>query len=337
MATNNLPPTMKAVIHNQSTGTLTLDDSAPLPVLKDGEHLIKIDAAAITTGELLWPRPADLNLSTPAVEAAGTVITAPSTSEFKPGDKVYFRTQYPRAGSAREYSIGLEKEMATRPSNMSAEQAAAVPVSALTAWQALLTKVNLNALLDARNGHQPDRKLRVFINGASGGVGLFLTQLAHLAGCEVVGTSTNEKLVREMGADEVINYKKTSITKWLDSHEDSRFDFVLDLVGGNSLGEAWHAAAEHGLVLTIVPPADMQWKFDLDLPAGISSTVTGKFFLMETNGKHLQQITKLIEDGKLRSVVDSVYKLDDYKKAFERLASGRAVGKVVLQIHSERD
>jgi len=79
----------------------------------------------------------------------------------------------------------------------------------------------------------------------------------------------------------------------------------------------------------------MEWKFDLDRPAGISSTVSGKFFLMDTNGKQLQQITKLIEDGKLRSVVDSVYKLDDYEKAFERLSSGRAVGKVVLQVRSE--
>jgi len=229
---------MKALIHNQSAGTLTLNDSAPLPIPKDDEHLIMVDAAAITTGELLWPRPADLTESTPAVETAGIVITAPSTSKFKPGDKVYFRTQYPRAGSAREYSIGLEKEMAIRPSNMSAEEAAAVPVSALTAWQALLTRVNLNNLLETQNGHQPDRKLRVFINGASGGVGLFLTQLAHLAGCEVVGTSTNEKLVRDMGATEVINYKQTTITQWLNTHQDSRFDLVFDLVGRDSLAEA---------------------------------------------------------------------------------------------------
>jgi len=335
MASNNLPRTMKALIHNQTTGTLTLDNSAPLPIPKDDEHLIRVEAAAITTGELLWPRSADLTKSIPAVETAGVVIKAPSTSRFKPGDKVYFRTQYPRAGSARQYSIGLENEMAIRPSNISPEEAAAVPVSALTAWQALLTRVNLNAFLATQNGHQPDHKLRVFINGASGGVGLCLTQLARLAGCEVVGTSTNEKLVRDMGADEVINYKETTITKWLNSHKDSRFDLVVDLVGRASLAEAWHAAAEHGLVVTLVPPADMQWKFDLDRPAGISSTVTGKFFLMDTNGRRLQQITRLIEDGKLRSVVDSIYKLDDYKKAFERLSSGRAVGKVVLQIRSE--
>ncbi|KAK5937732.1 hypothetical protein PMZ80_009861 [Knufia obscura] len=324
---------MKALIHNQSMGTLKLDESAPLPTTNNGEHLIKVDAAAITTGELLWPRPAELNESVPGVEAAGTVVTALSTSQFKPGDQVYFRTQYPRAGSAREYSIGLESEMAIRPSNVSAEEAAAVPVSALTAWQALLTKIDLNSLLDGQNGSQPNRRLRVFINGASGGVGLFLTQLAHLAGCQVVGTSTNEKLVREMGADEVINYKSTSITEWRKSH-DARFDLILDLVGGHSLDEAWHLADEHGTVLTFVPPADMQWKFDLDRPAGISETVSGKFFLMQTNGKHLQQITRLIEDGRLRPTVDSVHRMDDYRQAFDRAFSGRAVGKVVLQVRA---
>lgn len=335
MTNNNLPQTMKALVHNQSTGTLTLVDSAPLPTTKNGEHLIKVDAAAITTGELLWPRPAELIESTPAVETAGTVVVAPSTSKFKSGDQVYFRTQYPRAGSARDYTIALESEMAIRPTNITAEEAAAVPVSALTAWQALLTKIDLNTLLGGQNGEQLNRQFRVFINGASGGVGLFLTQLAHLAGCQVVGTSTNEKLVRDMGADEVINYKKISITEWLKQHEDHKFDLVLDLVGRDSLDEAWHAACEHGLVLTFVPPADMQWKFDLDRPAGISSTVSGKFFLMEPNGEQLQQITKLIEQGKLRSVVDSVYKLEDYQKAFERVSSGRAVGKVVLQVRSE--
>lgn len=161
-----------------------------------------------------------------------------------------------------------------------------------------------------------------------------MTQLAHAAGLWVTGTSSarNAATVREFGADEIIDYTKTSISEWVKNNPDSKFDLVLDCVGGDSLTQAWQAARENGLVLSIAPPKDMVWKFILDRPEGISNTVEGKFFIMEPNSEHLQRITELIEAGKAKAVVDSVFKLEDYQKAFDRVSSGRTTGKVILQV-----
>lgn len=328
------PPTMRGLVHNFSAGSLKLVDAIPVPVPKDDELLIRVEATALTNGELTWPRPPELNESFPGVDAAGVVVTSPASSKFRPGDKVYFRTTYPRAGSARQYSIALEKELALMPKNVSFAEAAAVPVSALTAWQTIFTEAGFNASFDRTGQDNQGHKRRIFINGASGGVGLWAVQLAHTAGFEVVGTSTNEQILRKLGADEVINYKNTSITEWLKSHTE-RFDIVLDLVGGSSLAEAWHAARPHGLVITIVPPADMQWKWDLDAPEGVNPTVKGKFVLMQPDGAQLSFISELIEKSGLRPVVDETFSVEEYERAFARVASGRAVGKVVLQIGGE--
>lgn len=332
MQLKSIPSTMKGLVHNQATGKLVLRDDLPIPTPEGDEYLLKVHSTALTTGELLWPRPAELNESCPGVEMAGIVIKGgPTSTKFRVGDRVYLRTTYPRAGSAREYTLALESEMALQPKNITADEAASVPVSALTAWQAMFSPEGWGASLEDRE------KKSVFVNGASGGVGLWATQLAHQAGFTVVGTSTNESLVKSMGATHVINYITTSITDWLEKHQDWRFDLVLDMVGGDSFLEAWHAAKEDGLVLTIVPPKDFDYWRKLERPAGVSSSVSGRFFLMQPNGKHLHNITRLIETGKAKPVVDSVYALEEFSKAFARLDSGRAVGKVVLHIDKNED
>ena len=330
MATLTIPKTMRALIHNQKLQTLKLIKNSPLPVPSGNEILLKVSAAAITNGELDWPRPPELNESNPGTDMAGIVVSAPASSKFQPGDKVYMRTQYPRAGSAREFSIGLETELALRPKNVSAEEAAAVPVSALTAWQALFVHAGLQRPSYQINGVGTHPQVRVLVNGASGAVGLWMTQLAKMAGCYVIGTCTrkNTALVKGMGADELVDY--TSISQW--AKANGKVDIVLDCVGGKSLEDAWHAAQDNGKVFTIVPAADMVWRWDLTPPEGVSKTVVGKFFIMDTNGEHLSQITKLIEQGKARPVVDSVHRLEDYEKAFERMRSRRAVGKIVLKV-----
>jgi NADPH:quinone reductase-like Zn-dependent oxidoreductase len=159
-----------------------------------------------------------------------------------------------------------------------------------------------------------------------------MTQLAHWARCYVVGTcsSRNESLVRSCGADEIIDYTQTSISEWATEHD--KVDVVFDTVGGKSLQDAWHAVREGGKIITIVPPADMVWKWILDAPEGVSDTIEGKFFVMEPDVAQLRTITELIEAGVARPVVDSVYNLDEYQAAFDRVDSKRAVGKVVLKI-----
>ena len=328
----SLPKTMRGVAHNQKLQKLAFSRALSLPSPGQDEILLKVSAAAITRGELDWPRPPELNESCPGVDMAGSVVSAPEGSKFKAGDKVYMRNEYPRAGSAREYTIGLEKELAIRPKNIMAEEAAAVPVSALTAWQALFVQAGLPSPLEQLNGTAANKKYRVLVNGASGAVGLWKVQLAHLAGCTVTGTctSSNADMVREMGADEVIDYTQTSISAWSENNE--KVDLLLDCVGGKSRDDAWHAIKDHGKLFSIVPPPDMNWVWTYDPPKGVSNTIVGKFFIMEPNGEHLSLITRLIEQGKVRPIVDSVYKLEEYQMAFDRMNSKRAVGKVVLKI-----
>ena len=164
-----------------------------------------------------------------------------------------------------------------------------------------------------------------------------MVQLAILAGATVVGTcsSKNAELVRDMGADEVIDYTQVSISEWAKQHE--KVDLLLDCVGGKSREDAWHAIKEHGKLFSIVPPADMVWVWDYNTPEGISSTIVGKFFIMETNGQHLSYITQLIEHGKVRPTLDSVHQLQDYQAAFDRMKSWNAVGKIVLKVNDESE
>ena len=236
------------------------------------------------------------------------------------------RTTYPRSGSAREFSIALEDELALKPKNITAVEAAAVPVSALTAWQGLFVHAGIPFPSVAH-------ETKVLVNGASGGVGLWYTQLAHIAGCYVVAvcSSKNSALLRSLGADDVVEYDKMPLGQWL-SENETLFDHVFDCVGLERTPECWQAVKPGGRVWTIVPPADMQWKFELDPPIGTRDDVTGRFFVMESNGEQLARITKLIEEDKAMPVVDSVWVLGDFKDAFVRLDSGRAVGKVVVQV-----
>lgn len=259
---------------------------------------------------------------------AGTVVTSPQDSKFKPGDEVYMRTTFPRSGSAREFSIGLEHELALKPKNISAVEAAAVPVSALTAWQGLFVHAGIPFPSVAH-------EIKVLVNGASGGVGIWYTQLAHIAGCHVVAvcSSKNSALLRSLGADDVVEYDEMPLGQWLWENK-TLFDHVFDCVGLEITGECWEAVKPGGGLWTIVPPADMQWKFELDPPidADLEDGVTGRFFVMESNGEQLARITKLIEEDKAMPVVDSVWILGEFKGAFNRLNSGRAVGKVVFEV-----
>lgn len=330
-----IPQTMKALIHNFKTGALYLETTAPVPRPSANEYLIEVHATALCRGELSWPRPEEYNESRPGVEAAGIIVVGPEGGRFAKGKRVYFRTSYPRAGSAGDYSLALESELAVAPTDLSFTEAAAVPVSALSAWQVISKHLGPErSLFEAiREGKALHKKL--FINGASSAVGLWLTQLGVAAGYDVIGTSSHEHLLLSLGAKKVINYKTMSITTWLAS-TDERYDLVIDLVDNlvdcAGTAETWHAAKSGGLVLTLVPPADMNWIFDLDTPADIDPSIKGHFFLMQPVGSDLAQISRLFEEKKIKSFVDSVYPLEQYESAFQRLDSKRAVGKVVIEV-----
>lgn len=306
----------------------------PLPTIGNDDYLVKVHAVTVTGTELLWARPPERTISVPGVEVAGRIVVAPaSSSRFAVGDEIYARTKFDRPGNAREYTVVREAEMALAPKNLTPTEAVTVPMSAQTAWQALFVQGGLKA---PGSGAGHNSSTRVLVNGASGGTGVWLVQLAKHAGAQVVGTCgpSNVEFVRSLGADTVLNYRTTALAQWAEEDPKSKVDLVVDCVGGQSLINAWKTVKDGGLVVTIVPPADSDYKWDLSPPEGVSETIKGKFFIMELNSAQLEQCTRWIEEGKAKAVTDSVWEFEDWKKAFERVDSGHARGKVVLRVES---
>ncbi|KEF57664.1 uncharacterized protein A1O9_05582 [Exophiala aquamarina CBS 119918] len=338
MAAATLPSEMRALLHNIKDQSLVIK-SVPLPIPGPQEYLVKPLAAAFTVGELFWPRPEELSVSTPGVEYVGQIVQSPSaTSKFQRGDRVYARVTYPRPGAARQYTVTTEDEIARTPRNFTTAEAASVPVSALAAWQALFEEFKIE-VPTINSTHSSSTRPRLLITAASGSVGIYAVQLAKLAGLYVVATAgpRNIDLVKSLGADEVLDYTTTDLRTWVAEDPSRRkVDFAFALAGGSSLEQAWHTVKDNGQLLTIVPPPDFNWVFDLDTPDGVSSAVTGRFWIMHPSGAQLEKITELIEAGKLRPLVDSVWEFEDYNKAIERLNSGKTSGKVVLKVNAEQ-
>jgi NADPH:quinone reductase-like Zn-dependent oxidoreductase len=337
---NPLPPKMRSIIQQTaSSKTLTLTNTpVPTPNHEQGEHLIQIKACSPCAGELLWPKnfpPPTARTLIPCPDLAGIVISAPSDSPFQPGDEVYARTNYIRPGNAREYSIAVTDELAHKPKCLSWVQAAAIPVSAQTAWQVLF----IHALGTTGNGNGGEMDLeaakvawagkRVLVTAASGGVGIWLVQLATMLGAEVVGTcgSRNVELVRSLGAKEVLDYRAVDLREWAVQSPSNKVDVVVDCVGGKALGDAWWTVKDGGVVLSIYqPPLQV-------CPDGFEGTsVKDLFFVMQPVRRQLEEISKLVEKGVCRGLVDSVWPLEQYEEAFKRLDGGHAKGKIVFDL-----
>jgi NADPH:quinone reductase-like Zn-dependent oxidoreductase len=137
----------------------------------------------------------------------------------------------------------------------------------------------------------------------------------------------NVDFIKELGVNEVINYKQTTLQEYINNQPTQKFDVVLDCVGGSSLKEAWIAVKSGGTLLSIVQPVEATKPDE-----GVSEGVKASFFIVEQDGLQLERITRLIEDGKIRTVVDSVWAFEEFQKAFEKVESGRARGKVVVDV-----
>lgn len=330
-----IPAFQKAVLQPDKMKTdLTMihDNPVPTPDFSANEHLIRVHTTAITNGELLWtknfqlPEPyATTKILVPCNDVAGTVVSAPPSSLFQPGTEVYARASYLRTGCARPYTILLTEEMAKRPQSLSWAESAAVPMSAETAWQALFA----HAGLEAKKGVGAKGK-RVFVTAASGGVGVWVVQLAKWAGAEVVGTcrGANVDWVRSLGADEVVDHSKVDVKQWA-AQEGKRADVVIDCIGRDALESAWWAVKEGGTIISIFQPPDE--KKPRDAPKVDKSL----FFVMYSDGAQLREVTALIDQGIGKPALDSVFALDDYQAAFEKVASGKTKGKVVLDLSVE--
>jgi NADPH:quinone reductase-like Zn-dependent oxidoreductase len=308
---------MKAVrLHQRGGPEQIVVEEAPLPTPGAGQVRIRVAAAAITPGELEWdetyqnPDKSPRLPTIPGHDVAGTVdALGPGVAGLAVGDGVYGLVDFPLNGSAAEYVVMPAADVALAPKSVDAVQAAAAPLSALTAWQGLFDHGKLAA------------GQRVLIHGGAGGVGGFAVQMARWCGATVIATASSRSavLVRELGADEVVDY---GVTRFEEAVRD--VDLVFDTVGGETQVRSFGTLRRGGKLVSIAKAPDQE----LAEEAG----VTAVFFIVRPSRDQLGEIAGLIDAGRLRVNVEEVYPLEEARRAFERSLAGHLKGKVVLRV-----
>ena len=312
----------------------------PEPVLGDEEVLVQVHATGVN---LLDSKIRDgefkliLPYKTPFVlghDVAGVVVkVGKHVHQFKPGDEVYARPNDLRIGTFAEFVSVKEASLAFKPKNLSMEEAASLPLIALTAWQALVEKAQLK------------KGQKVFIQAGSGGVGSFAIQLAkHLGATVATTTSTaNVAWVKALGADVVVDYKKDDFESVL-----SNYDVVLNSQDGKTLAKSLNILKAGGQLISISGPPTPEFAEKLKLPWFVKQVtralsfgirrkakqrhVDFSFLFMKASGSQLQQITSLIEAGIIHPIVDKVFPFESTNEAMAYVESGRAKGKVVIKV-----
>jgi len=243
-------------------------------------------------------------------DVSGVVVkVGANVSKFKKGDEVYSRPTTMQAGTIAEYTIVKEDEMTIKPANISHEEAASIPLAGLTAWQALVSKGNLQ------------KGQKVLIHAGSGGVGTLAIQMAKQLGAYVASTTstTNVELVKSLGADEVIDYKTRNFEEEL-----SDYDLVIDMMGGEILDKSFKVLKKGGSVISI--------KGEDTKGLAKQYGVHFEVFMMWPSGEMLTQLAQYINDGVLKPVIDRTYSIDQTQEAYDYLQTGRAKGKVVITV-----
>ena len=328
-------PHMKAVVYTNygSPDVLEIRD-VKKPVPNDDQILIKVRAAAVNPldwhfmeGTPYIMRAMGVGLRKPkdprlGVDYAGQVeAVGKNVTQFKPGDEVFGG----KTGAFAEYVCArADRAIALKPANITFEQAASVPIAAITALQALRDKGKVHA------------GQKVLINGASGGVGTFAVQIAKSFGADVTGvcSTRNLDLVRSLGADHVIDYTKEDFTKG-----DERYDVILDNVGTQPLSGFRHALQPKGICVMIGGggPNDGGLIGPMGRPIVallMSPFISQKMGMMmaELNKQDLTILGDLMQSGKVKPVIDRTYPLSQIAEAMRYLEAGHARGKVIITV-----
>ncbi len=310
------------------------------PVVKENDVLVQVYAAGVNlldskirNGEfkLILPYKPPFALGH---DVAGIVTkTGIGVRKFKVGDEIYARPADFRTGTFAEFIAVNENDVALKPKNLSMEEAASIPLVGLTAWQALIEKANLK------------KGQKVFIQAGSGGVGTFAIQLAKHLGATVATTAsaTSIDLVKSLGADIVIDYRKDDFETILKD-----YDVVLNSQDTKTLEKSLRILKPGGKVISISGPPDPDFGKQINanwflkialkfLSAGIRKrakrlALNYSFLFMRAQGEQLHQITKLIESGVIKPVMDKVFPFEQTNEALAYIETGRAKGKVVVKV-----
>ncbi|ENN84330.1 putative zinc-binding protein oxidoreductase [Rhizobium freirei PRF 81] len=332
---------MKAfLIDRYAKGGAVRLGQSPEPELRENDVMVQVHAAGVNPldakirdGEfkLILPYRLPLILGN---DVAGVVVRVGSkVRSFKPGDEVYARPNKDRIGTFAEFIAMDEADVAMKPKNLTMEEAASMPLVALTAWQVLVGRANL------------ERGQKVLIHAGSGGVGAVAIQLAKHIGAQVATTTStaNVDLVKSLGADVVVDYRKDDFEEVLRG-----YDVVLNSLGKDTLEKSLRVLKPGGKLISISGPPDPAFARQSSsgwllrqvmrlLSAGIRRKskrhgVTYSFVFMTANGAQLDQITSLIEAGAIRPVMDKIFPFESTNEALAYVETGRVKGKVVITV-----
>ncbi len=290
-----------------------------------GQLLVRVRAVGVNPVD--WKiRKGSLRMVLPArfplilgYDVAGEVeAIGPEVSRFEPGDLVYAMLDGRHGGGYAEHAVVGESAAALKPDRLTFEEAAAIPLAALTALQALRDKGEL------AEGE------RVLVNGASGGVGHFAVQIAAALGARVVAVASgsNQEFLRELGAERTIDYKEEDFTR-----DDETFDVVFDAVGKSSFQDCDLILGDGGVYVTTTPgPSDIFRGIFSSIAGLFGTTRRSRWVRVRPSGDNLAFLGGLIDRGRLRPVIDRVFPLEQIRQAHEASESGHVRGKIVVRI-----
>jgi NADPH:quinone reductase-like Zn-dependent oxidoreductase len=294
---------------------LVLED-APVPEIGPGDVLVRVSATGITPTELRWDETYQHPDGTPRIptipghEVSGVVErVAPGVDDLRPGDAVYGLADFPRDGAAAEFVAVRATNLARKPQSVGHREAASLPLSALTAWQAMFVHGELVA------GQS------VLIHAGAGGVGSLAVQLARWRGLRVFATASARDVafVQSLGADVVIDYRAE---RFEDKARD--VDMVFDTVGGETQERSLDVLRKGGVLVSVVSrmaPGNAE-----------QHGVRDVYFIVEGNREQLKQIAALVDEGTVKPIIAQVFPLAQARAAFEFGASSHAPGKIVLEV-----
>jgi NADPH:quinone reductase-like Zn-dependent oxidoreductase len=307
------------ILGDVSSPRVVINHSVPKPLPRNDEILVKVHAAGITGDEVLWPELYSTESRIPGHEVSGTIsATGPDYhGPLEVGQEVIALIAADRGEGQAEYAICLADEVAPKPSSLSHDEAAALPIPFLTAWEALVDHGN------SKPG------MRVLITGASGAVGSVAVQLAtHLTDCHITALAScrHHDGLRRLGAQEVLDYNRPG---W--EHQIRDTDIVFDTVGGQVLTKTWETVKNDGFIVTVADPPP-PWAFGRGVAAESSKfpAVRYKYFIVSPSSERLAKLSGMIRDCVITTLAVRSFPADEAEQAWAHARQRNHGSKVVV-------